>query len=322
MFENLIKDDKKLNSGKESGGMKRISVNSDNSFETVETNGSALIQTEELQEKEVEATTTTNQNGEKVIELNSGEPIGDSDLMRDSLSVDPTTESAQKWFNDAELSAIENETEQLSEDEKESITKVKECLDSPDWPNTRREIWTRLCREEGKGFFSQDRDYDKELTEKEKDKQMVESLRERGYDVEPEHPENKNLSEATLGEIKEAINGDSEAQEELESEPQEEETEPEVKIEELEDSVKSEAASAFQERDKEYWHDIAEELQIDIPNTKVEPAKENGKKKLTTTNPTMIEELKRVHKSDEYDTSLEKKGEGHYVGVIPTGVEY
>jgi len=315
MFEDLIKDDAKLNSNEENGGIKRISIGSANTnINEVDTNGSVLLDTgtEELEQADIEAT-TKEIDGEEVVELGSnGEPIGDS--LPEYTKINPYGPTAQKWLTQEEREALQSQVDRFSEEDKESVKKVQMALQSEEYPSDINGLWKELCKEEE--IFGMGEE--EELSDIEKDRKMVEKMKEKGYDVEPEYAENKQVQDMTGQELASILNGEP-SEEELESEP--EEAEVEVEIEELEPDIRESASEAFEQRGG-YWSDIAEELSIDIPNTKVESMPDGNKKKVTTTNPKMIEELKRVHESDEYDTKLHKEGDNTYVGVIPTGVQY
>ena len=283
----------------------------------VESSGALIDTAEELEEADIEATKRTTDEGVEVIELGSGgTSIGSS--LPEYTNVNPDSPHAEKFFSSDELSAIRQEKSRFRDEDLESVRKVKECLDSPDWPNTREGIWVELCKRENK--YGRSLDEEKELTEAEKDRKLVESMRERGYNAEYSHPENKSISEMNGKELREILNGSEPEEEEL-SQAEEEETEEEPEIETVPEELAQAASEAFAQRGG-YWSDIAEDLSVNIPDTKVESMPNGDMKKVTTSNPTMIEELKRVHKSDEYDTKLHKEGDNTYVGVIPTGVEY
>ena len=314
MLKNLFKKKEKksdttigsMNIDSKTAGLKRV-----------ESSGALIDTAEELEEADIEATKRTTDEGVEVIELGSGgSAIGEA--LPETTNVNPDSPHAKKFFTEAELEAMKEHTERFRSEDLESAKKVRMALDSAEYPDTRQELWTELCKQEEK--FGRSLDEEKELTEAEKDRKLVESMRERGYDAEYSHPSNKSVSEMNGKELRDILNGSEPEEEEL-SQAQEEETEEEVEIETVPEELAQAASEAFAQRGG-YWSDIAEDLSVNIPDTKVESMPNGDMKKVTTSNPTMIEELKRVHKSDEYDTKLHKEGDNTYVGVIPTGVEY
>jgi hypothetical protein len=192
MFEDLIKDDKKLNSDEESGGMKRIDIGSANTnINEVDTGGSVLLDCgEELEEADIEAQ-TKEIDGEQVVELGSnGEPIGDS--LPEYTKINPYGPTAEKWLTQSEREALQSQVDRFSEEDKESVKKVQMALQSEEYPSDISSLWTYLCKE--REIFGRSMDEDEEMSDIEKDRKMTQKMREQGYDVEPEHPENKKVS--------------------------------------------------------------------------------------------------------------------------------
>ena len=282
----------------------------------VDTGGSVLIDTaEELERQEVEATTRTNEKGEEVVELSTkGDSIGSS--LPDTTNVNPDSPHAKKFFTEEELSEIRKHENRFREEELESAKKVQMALDSPEYPDTREELWTELCKQEEK--FGRSLDEEKELTEAEKDRKLVESMRERGYDAEYSHPENKSISEMNGKELREILNGSEPEEEELSQ--AEEAPEEEIEIEELAPEVRESASEAFKNRSKSYWQDFASDLSHDVPNTQVESMSDH--KLITTSNDELKDELMEMHQSPDYDTTVRKEGDGTIIAKVPKGEKY
>jgi len=317
MFEDLIKDDAKLNSDEESGGIKRISIGSANTnINEVDTNGSVLLDTgEELEQADIEATKKVEGDTE-IVELNSG---GDSfgEALPDTTNVNPDSPHAKKFFTEKEREAMKKYNQRFTKEALESKRKVEEALESPEYPNTREELWTELCKKEEK--FGREENEDEDLTEAEKDRKMVESMRNRGMDADYQHPDNKPVSEMTGKELKEALNGNTEAQEELEAEA-EDNSEEEFEIEELEPEVKEMAKEAWQDRDDVFGEFANSDLSHDVPNTQVESMSDY--RKITTRHEELQKDLIEMHRSSEKDTTVRKLPDGTIIAKVPKGEKY
>ena len=322
MFESLLSDDRKRTN--EQNSMERINVRSENGqFEQVESQGALLHVPEELGE-EVESSKRTTEEGIEIIELSSGgEPIGDSDLMRESLSIDPESESASKFFTEEELSEIKSHQDRFSEEDIDSVKKVEKAIQNPDIPaENRSELWTYLCKKEEKFGMGEEEEYTS------KEEAIQDQLGDRDW---VSGKRGKTLNELEAGEfvelLQEAQNGNQE--EELsEPEPVEFENiteEQEEEVDTVSEELSEVASTCFQNRakktGKQYWNDIAEDLSIDIPDTKVESIEE-GRKRIVTSNQELKTELMQVHKSSEYpSTQVHKRGDGTVVAKVPEGIE-
>lgn len=316
MFESLLSDDRK--GANEQNGMERISVRSENGqFEEVDTDGSALISSPSEELEEVESSKRTTEEGIEIIELStSGEPVGESDLMRESLSIDPESESASKFFTEEELSELKSHQDRFSQEDIDSVKKTEKAIQDPEIPaENRSELWDYLCELENKGFYSKS---EEEYPNQEA--KMLDEIGDRDW-VEPENPENRKLSELEGHEFKELMR-EAQGQSEEELSQSEEDTQEQESQEEEIDTVPEELAEAASEAWSErggIWEEFAEDITVDVPDTQVTSISEE-KMQIETTNSELAEDLVQAHKSEKWDTTL-KKENGKWVAKVPKEIE-
>jgi len=227
-----------------------------------------------------------------------------TELNEDTLSLTISEiREHSSFFTEEELSTLLDEKRHISDDEKESINKVEEALNDPSLPNDRRSLWLHLCKEEGK--FGMDNE--EELSEAEKDAKAVEALERRGYDVDPDHPDNMSIQEMDGSTFKQVVSdalGESESTTEELEENHEEETEisqiqkPDTEIAEL-------AADSFSERGG-YWEEFSEDLakESELPDTRIESLESDGFVQVRTTWDELQAQLMELHNKDEKRTQV------------------
>ncbi|GAB7010135.1 hypothetical protein [Halorubrum trueperi] len=237
-------------------------------------------------------------NDETVLELGA-------DTIELSLS---EIETHSSFFHPDEIEELSREKHHTNESQKDSIDKVEEALNDPEYPNTRRELWNQLAKDEGKFGLGQEED----LTEAEKDAKTVEALERRGIDASPSHPENKQVQEMSGSELKEVMQnalGDSEPQEEELSEPEtpEEIEEPEINSPEVDEF--SEGARAWEELGG-VWSDFASDLEAssEVPDTEVTTLSDGSKLIKTSYDDLKVELWEMDSKNDKKSKILDKSG--------------
>ena len=303
---------------KESGGMsEEMSFEMDSShanFQSAEWDG-AVAEATELEEEPKTVGETVElgkfKNDETVIEL-----------PQDTINVTPR--QAREWdgFTAEEVEELTKPENRFTDEELSSARKVEKALESPEYPNTRSELWHELAKQEGRFGLSEEQ----ELSEAEAEREFIDRL---DGDIEPTHPENKQVQDMTGGEfaeiIQQSVNPEAEEEEELsESEPEEVEEE-ETEIATPDSQIVELAARDFDQYGG-IFSEIAEELAAEskIEDTRIESIGD-GVKKITTQNEELKEELARLHVKDDCRTKvLDKDGETlvaeAYAGDIENGI--
>ncbi len=232
-----------------------------------------------------------------------------TELGRDTIELSKREiEEHSSFFTDSEVEELTRETHHISNDDKESINKVEEALNDPEYPNTRRELWNQLAKEEGKFGMGQN----EQLTEAEADRKTVEALERRGHDVSHEHPDNREIQNLKGSEFKQLMReamGDSQEEEEL-SEPEapEEIEEPEINSPEVDEF--SEGAKAWEELGG-VWSDFASDLEAssEVPDTEVTTLSDGSKLIKTSYDDLAVELWELDSKDDKKSKVIDKSGD-------------
>lgn len=247
------------------------------------------------------------EEGEEVVELGKFEEDSEvTDIPQDTMKV--SREELQRhsaFFTEEELEELSKPEHHYSEETLSSREKVAQALDSPDHANTIEGLWFELAKEEERFGLGEE----EELSEAEIDRRAVEAFNEQGYDVDHEHPDNMSIADATLGDLREAMQQDSEPEPEELSEGEEAEESGE-EIETVSEELAQTASAAFdhyaKESGKGYWADLSEELaaSASLPDSKIESTTEPGVKKITTQYEPLKEELMKLHNRDSAKTKV------------------
>lgn len=290
----------------ESGGIsEEFSFTADSrsaQYDKVESHG-ALIEEPEEELAQGPVTVETEDQGE-VVQL--GKFAGDeevSNIPGDTMKLTPEEiERHSAFFTEAEKEELLKKEHHLDSEELESVEKVEEALRSPKHGNTRSAIWQELAEEEEKFGLGQE----EELSQAEKDKKLTEAMQERGYDLDYEHPSNRDIQDLSGQEfvdlLQEGLNSESK-EEELEENPEPEE-EAESDFEPVSEELAQVASEAWQTRGG-YWGDIAEDLEkeSELEDTRIESLG-NGFTKITTENDELQVELMSLHESESAKTQV------------------
>jgi len=237
-----------------------------------------------------------------------------TELNEDTLEITMSElDRHSSFFTDSELEELSKPKHHTSQREQESVNRVEEALNDPSLPNDRRSLWLHLCKEEGKFGLGQE----EELSEAEEDRKAVEALERQGYDVDYEHPDNREIQNLKGSEFKELMReamGDSQPEtEELEEDPEPEEVE-ETEITTLEEEL-SEAASHVWSQHGGVWEEMSEDIEreIELPNTRIESLGD-GFKEITTQYDELQVQLMQLHNRDNTETKvLDMKDDGTMV---------
>jgi hypothetical protein len=286
---------------KQSGGMsEEMSFEMDTqhaNFQSAEWDGTVAEPTELEEEPETVGETVELgkfKNDETVIEL-----------PQDTINVTPR--QAREWdgFTSEEVEELTKPENRFTEEELSSAERVEKALESPEYPNSRSELWHELAKEEGRFGLGGEQ----ELSEAEAEREFIDRL---DGDIDPTHPENKKVQDMTGGEfasmIQKSVNPEEE--EELSEDSEAEEAEEETVIETPDSQIAQLAARDFDEYGG-IFSEIAEELAAEskIEDTRIESIGD-GVKKITTQNGELKEELARLHVKDGCRTRiLDKDGE-------------
>jgi len=288
---------------KESGGMsEEMSFEMDSShanFQKAEWDGAVAEATELEEEPET--------NGETVElgKFRDDETV--IELPQDTINVTPR--QAREWdgFTSEEVEELTKPANRFDDEELSSAERVEKALESPEYPNSRSELWHELAKEEGRFGLGEEN----ELTEAEAEREFIDRL---DGDIEPTHPENKKVQDMTGGEfasmIQKSVNPEAEAEEELSEDPEGEEAEEETAIETPDSEIAELAARDFDQYGG-IFSEIAEDLAAEskIEDTRIESVGE-GVKKITTHSEELKEELARLYVKDGCRTKvLNKDGE-------------
>ena len=217
------------------------------------------------------------------------------------------------FFTEEEREELSRREHHISEEDQQSLDRVQEALNDPQYPNTRQELWHELAKEEGKFGLGQE----EELSEAEEDRKAVEALERQGYDVDYEHPDNREISNMTGSEFKQvmqdAMSEPEKETEELEQEPEPEEVE-ETEITTLEEEL-SEAASHVWAEYGGVWEEFSEDIETEseLPDTQV-VSLGDGYREITTQYDELQVQLMELHNRENTETKvLDMKDDGTMV---------
>ena len=217
------------------------------------------------------------------------------------------------FFTEEEREELSRREHHISEEDQQSLDRVQEALNDPQYPNTRQELWHELAKEEGKFGLGQE----EELSEAEEDRKAVEALERQGYDVDYEHPDNREISNMTGSEFKQvmqdAMSEPEKETEELEQEPEPEEVEK-TEITTLEEELAEPATEVWSEYGG-VWEEFSEDIETEseLPDTQV-VSLGDGYREITTQFDELQVQLMELHNRENTETKvLDMKDDGTMV---------
>lgn len=267
MFDFLKRNKTKKKTTEEPGMIKTTAT----SFEPNRVETTGVLVGEPKEELAKPPTTKETEDGEVVVELGQFENdrrVAESEEKPDTFDIAPSSARKSALFTEEECAKIEEQYkkhERFSDEELESKRKVEEALNDPDIPASNiDELWTHLCRVEGKFGMDEEEEYSS------KEEAIKDNLGDRDW-VES-NPEEKTVQDMTGQEFAEIIQQAQNPQnEELEQSTVEFEgvtEQEEATVESVDEELAEPASEAFKSRANDpsgpdYWDDIAEEIELE-----------------------------------------------------------